>query len=386
MAEAHLDLSTKFYEHDVKGKHMAKACESMTQAMKNHRTEEFFQNVIGDLQLRVINLIQKSLIDKIDDQELLCTIYEMMFQRMHPKMRKLIKFIGSELHSVYYKLACEICDKNKNLEEGLKYLAQCKSIARKIGLQEVELIHIKYNEIKKQKKMKEKHKVAEEARKTIQEADQLFNSEQFLEALKAYKLTLKLARDKDPEIEARCHFKIAKVLTKRGKRQSDLEQARNHIVDFQIQCQMIKTKDKTLQQMLFDAVQILQQLQANLRCTYRAYQQQKGSLNSVKKDHKEQEPLFKPLKQSPRVIIEQLHQFSGKPVFELFQYMKATFKVKTEDIDLPDSKTAENSKIRKTILKFISIFHPDKQNQDDREFYSLAEEITKQFNQQLKLY
>lgn len=47
-------------------------------------------------------------------------------------------------------------------------------------------------------------------------------------------------------------------------------------------------------------------------------------------------------------------------VFELFAYLKRLFKDKTADISSVPERTAEKSKVRKGILRFISIFHPDK--------------------------
>ncbi len=34
MAEAHIEISPKQFEHDVKAKHLAKACECLTKAIK----------------------------------------------------------------------------------------------------------------------------------------------------------------------------------------------------------------------------------------------------------------------------------------------------------------------------------------------------------------
>jgi len=51
-------------------------------------------------------------------------------------------------------------------------------------------------------------------------------------------------------------------------------------------------------------------------------------------------------------------------VFDLFKYLKLAFREKTAELDPlnPEDKLnkLERPKIRKTILKFISVFHPDK--------------------------
>ena len=54
-------------------------------------------------------------------------------------------------------------------------------------------------------------------------------------------------------------------------------------------------------------------------------------------------------------------------MFDLFSYVKENFKDKTSELEVSVDKHSENSKVRKTILKFISIFHPDKQTEVDEE-------------------
>lgn len=56
-------------------------------------------------------------------------------------MRKLVKFVGGELYSAYFKIACEICEKQGNLDEASRYLGQCKSIAKRIGIQDLQIIY-----------------------------------------------------------------------------------------------------------------------------------------------------------------------------------------------------------------------------------------------------
>jgi hypothetical protein len=52
-----------------------------------------------------------------------------------------------------------------------------------------------------------------------------------------------MARDRDPDTEALGHFKLGRLIWSIG---GDLEKARNHLVDFQIQCQMIKERNETV--------------------------------------------------------------------------------------------------------------------------------------------
>ena len=45
-------------------------------------------------------------------------------------MKKLYSYVGSELYTYYYKIACEITDCRGDLENANRYLSQCKQIAR----------------------------------------------------------------------------------------------------------------------------------------------------------------------------------------------------------------------------------------------------------------
>ena len=80
----------------MKGKHLAKACECLKNAMTI--SNDFEESILDDLQLKIKGLVQKYLIDKIEDSELLCTIFEMIFQNLHAKMKRLVDFVGSELY------------------------------------------------------------------------------------------------------------------------------------------------------------------------------------------------------------------------------------------------------------------------------------------------
>jgi hypothetical protein len=72
---------------------------------------------------------------------------------------------------------------------------------------------------------------------------------------------------------------------------------------------------------------------------------------------------------------------------DFLTFLKLSFREKTNDLDFPDRNlNNDRVKVRKSILKFISVFHPDKQASEDKEFYTLAEEITKHLNMYLKHY
>ena len=85
------------------------------------------------------------------------------------------------------------------------------------------------------------------------------------EAMTQYKTALKLSKDHITEIEAVSHFKIGRtllqILNKQIKAEipveKDLKQkfflAKNHLIDFQIQCHDIPEKTMSLQKKMKDA-------------------------------------------------------------------------------------------------------------------------------------
>lgn len=169
-----------------------------------------------------------------------------------------MSFIGNELFSVYYKIACEICDCRGDLENAMRYLNQCKFIGKKIGINDFELIQMKLDELAKMKRRKNKMKSVVEARECLQMADIYLQQGKITEAMAQYRQALKLSHDRDPEIEGLCHFKIGRLIMQGPS--PDLEKARNHIVDFQIQCQMVKDKGEQIVKKQKEAILLLQQI------------------------------------------------------------------------------------------------------------------------------
>ena len=47
IAEAHIEITPRQYEHDLKGKHLAKACECLKNAMS--LCDEFDDSIVDDL-------------------------------------------------------------------------------------------------------------------------------------------------------------------------------------------------------------------------------------------------------------------------------------------------------------------------------------------------
>ncbi len=99
---------------------------------------------------------------------------------------------------------------------------------------------MKLDELAKMKRRKTKLKSVVEARECLQMADIYLQQGNQIEAMTQYKQALRLSHDRDAEIEGLCHFKIARLIMQGTS--PDIEKARNHLVDFQIQCQMVKDK------------------------------------------------------------------------------------------------------------------------------------------------
>jgi tetratricopeptide (TPR) repeat protein len=155
-----------------------------------------------------------------------------------------MSFIGNELYSIYYKICCEICDCHGDLENAMRYLNQAKYVGRKIGIKDYTVLQMKLEELNKMRRKKNKEKDTGEARECLQLGDLYMQSGSTQEAMEQYRQALRLSKEKDPEIEALSHFKIGRFILQSGS--NELEKARNHIVDFQIQCQMIKDKTDSI--------------------------------------------------------------------------------------------------------------------------------------------
>ena len=82
----------------------------------------------------------------------------MIFQNLHPNLKRLCLFVGNELYSVYYRIACEICDCHGDLENAFRYLNRCKIIARRIGMVDNDIISMKIEEVSRLTKRKTKDK------------------------------------------------------------------------------------------------------------------------------------------------------------------------------------------------------------------------------------
>ncbi|CDW83155.1 UNKNOWN [Stylonychia lemnae] len=397
IADCHIDLCPRQYEHDMKGKHLAKACECLKSALD--LSNEFDKIIINEMQQKVTQLVQKQLIDKIEDSEFLCTLFEMIFSNIHKKLVRLTNFVGSELYSVYYKIASEIADCRGDLENAQRYLEQCKSISQTIGIQDNQIIELKLEEISKMKRRKAKERDVVEAKNCAQLGNIYAQGGKIKEAMEQYRLSLKICHDRDPETESICHFKLGRIILHNGHTQKDLDQAKSHFINFQVQAQMIKDKSESIQKKCLEAKQMLDQIQQIIKSrnpqSQQQQQQQSKESNgkckvqeNVKNGGEKKQQTFKKTwiqKFDYKKILVDLEDQAKKTIFEFLKFIKNTFKDKVGDIELVQ-KYVEPTKVRKQILKFIQIFHPDKQASEEQEFQSVAEEITKHLNAQLKFY
>ncbi|TNV84531.1 hypothetical protein FGO68_gene67 [Halteria grandinella] len=394
MADCHIEITPKQYEHDTKGKHLARACDCMKCAI-DLCGNDFQYKIYNDQQEKIVQLITKNLIQRARDGQLLCTLMEIIYQNVHKKLKRLRQFIGRELYHIYYKLSCDIVECKGDLDNACRYLKSCRSISKELGMKDSQVIDMKLAEIQKIKNRKVEEKQIQQARECIKVGDMYIvqGSGRLKDALSQYQQALKLSEDKITEIEAISHFKIGRTLLQMLNKGGNVDKqkyflAKNHLIDFQIQCHDIPEKSINLQKKQKEARQLLQHINDILK--------PQGSSNSANpglssnlgdlsfKDKKSQSKKY-----DIPVLLKDLVEGESKTVFELFDYLKQKFTEKTKELDqiyAIDRYKVERSKIRKTILKFISVFHPDKQCFESKEFGPLAEEITKQLNFHLKSY
>lgn len=94
-------------------------------------TSDFDSKIVGDLEQQLRELIIKILSNRVEDQEVLCMVYEMILQSVHTKMKSLISFVVNELYKLYFKLACNNIELRSDMNIARKYLTQCQKLAEK---------------------------------------------------------------------------------------------------------------------------------------------------------------------------------------------------------------------------------------------------------------
>jgi len=228
------------------------------------------------------------------------------------------------------------------------------------------------------------------ARRALEMAEQEEKNNDYETALKQYRKALQLAKDNDPEAECLANFAIGCLLF---KKEDELEKARAHLVEFQVYCQMKLDKSSSEQHKFKEASHLINQIQAKFTA--------KREMRKPKPWQKPAEPDKKPVKQSIKQILKDLEVKSKFGAYELLKYLKQTFKDITSRFDIEVFNKGSTSKVRKVILKFIQVFHPDKQHQPNpeetpektssrmlthREMLIVAEEVTKQLNLELSKY
>jgi len=95
----------------------------------------------------------------------------MIYQNVHKKMIKLRDFLGRELYHIYYKLSCDIIECKGDLENAQRYLRQCRSISKELGLKENQVVEMKLGEIDKIRNRRNDEKQVGHAKECIKIGD-----------------------------------------------------------------------------------------------------------------------------------------------------------------------------------------------------------------------
>lgn len=181
MADCHLEITPKQYEHDTKGKHLARACDCLANAIKI--SNDFQYKIFSEQQQKIITLINKALIQRARDGALLCTLLEIIYENVHKKMHRLKGYLGKELYHIYYKMSCDIIECKGDLENAYRYLKQCRTISKELGMNDNQVIEMKLGEIDKIRNRRNDEKQMVQAKDCIKVGDMYMHSGRVKDAL-----------------------------------------------------------------------------------------------------------------------------------------------------------------------------------------------------------
>jgi|LauGreDrversion4_2_1035121.scaffolds.fasta_scaffold176456_2 tetratricopeptide (TPR) repeat protein len=137
---------------------------------------------------------------------------EIIYENVHKKMNRLKGYLGKELYHIYYKMSCDIIECKGDLENAYRYLKQCRSISKELGLNDSQVIDMKLGEIEKIRNRRNDEKHMVQAKDCIKVGDMYMHSGRIKDALSQYEQALKLSKDIVTEIEAISHFKIGRTI------------------------------------------------------------------------------------------------------------------------------------------------------------------------------
>lgn len=79
--------------------------------------------------------------------------------------------MGRELYHIYYKLSCDIIECKGDLDNAQRYLRQCRSISKELGLKENQVVEMKLGEIDKIRNRRNDEKQVGHAKECIKIGD-----------------------------------------------------------------------------------------------------------------------------------------------------------------------------------------------------------------------
>eukprot|EP00347_Sterkiella_histriomuscorum_P004883 403358724 len=367
------------FESEFRAKYICRACKQFDLCLQ--KNEDFDINIFreGEVMRKFILIKIK---ERTDDLEVLQQIFEVLYETIPKEMSTLRDFCGNELFEIYYKLAIEVDNATGEKETALKYLQLAQNQYEEMKGIENDMVKMKIYELKKQQKQRDKKQALNKAHEKEQKADILKERQLYQKAINNYKKAIKYSRDRCIETEANCTFKIGKLLY---EVHNDLNSALNYLVDFQLLTFILKFRTDQISKRFQESRQIIQEIKRRLSQELLTKKKSRAKLMSKEQ---EQEKLL--------LIITELQQSSQQLPLDkfiehlLYQHPPRCLNDQSQDeiqAMLKKQKLNFNDKsTRKSLLRIITYYHPDKQPLDDELNLKVSTEITKVLNDLLRKY
>ena len=183
--------------------------------------------------------------ERTDDMEVMQQIFEVLQETIPEEINELRQFVGEELFEIYYKLAGEVDNRTGEKNTALKYLQMCQQQSVILNGIEDHTVQNKINEIKKSIRKREKEQKLKQATEYENKGDLLMCKFLYQKAAKKFKKAIEFAKDQCPETESSLHFKLGRLYFDKLK---DLNEARSHLVDFQLLTFVVKVRTDEISQ------------------------------------------------------------------------------------------------------------------------------------------
>ena len=233
------------------------------------------------------------------------------------------------------------------------------------------MVKVKINEIKKAIRKRDKERRLKKAAECESKGDVLQCKGFFTKAAKKYMKAIELAKDSCAETEAGAQLKLGKLYFDKMK---DYNKARIHLVDFQLLTFVVKVRTYDISTGFQQARKMMQEITSYIKKV-----KPKVIPSLVEQ---EEQRVFYCIKD-----INQLRVKCGKHVNVFVDYLFQNYPPKcVQEVEEAANIAIafENpKKLRKTLLRVISYYHPDKQPLDDELNLKISEEITKHLNDYL---